>query len=102
MIRDSLHHVAISVEDVARAVAWYRENFRCDVDYQDETWALLAFDNVKLALVVPDQHPPHVAFVHPHPERYGEVEPHRDGTRSSYTEDSEGNFVEMLADENLD
>ena len=99
---DSLHHVAIPVKDVARAVDWYRDNFRCAVDYQDDTWALLGFGNVKLALVLPEQHPPHIAFVHPHPERYGEVRPHRDGTRSSYAEDSEGNFVEMLADENLD
>ncbi len=99
--RDTLHHVAISVDDVAATVRWYRETFRCEVEYQDDTWALLAFENVRLALVVPDQHPPHVAFVHPSPERYGPVKPHRDGTRSSYTHDPAGNAVEMLADENL-
>ena len=33
---------------------WYRENFRCAVDYEDDTWALLDFANVKLALVLPD------------------------------------------------
>lgn len=99
---DALHHVAVPAEDIARAVDWYRAHFRCEVEYQDDTWALLGFANVKLALVLPEQHPPHVAFVHPHPERYGQVNLHRDGTRSSYARDSEGNVVEMLADENLD
>ena len=72
------------------------------MQYQDESWALLGFDNVRLALVLPEQHPPHIAFVHPEAERFGPLRPHRDGTRSIYLRDSEGNAVEMLADENVD
>jgi catechol 2,3-dioxygenase-like lactoylglutathione lyase family enzyme len=93
---DPLHHVAIPVKEVARAVAWYRENFDCRVEYQDATWALLEFANLRLALVVPDQHPPHIAFERNDAERYGSLTPHRDGTRSVYIEDSEGNAVEIL------
>lgn len=93
---DTLHHVAIPVQDVARAVAWYRERFACRVAYQDGTWALLAFANVRLALVLPGQHPPHIAFERDDAQRYGPLTPHRDGTQSVYVEDSEGNAVEIL------
>ena len=34
---DDLHHVACVVRDVAEAVAWYRERFRCEVADEDET-----------------------------------------------------------------
>ena len=94
---DTLDHVAIQVGDVARAVAWYRENFRARVGYQDETWALLEFANVRLALVVPGQHPPHLAFVKADAERFGPLKTHRDGTASVYVPDSEGNTLEIMA-----
>jgi catechol 2,3-dioxygenase-like lactoylglutathione lyase family enzyme len=94
---DSLHHVAISVNDIAQAVDWYRDKFRCEVSYQDDTWALLTFANVHLALVLPHQHPPHLGFVTPDADKYGELKPHRDGTRSIYIADPSGNPVELLA-----
>lgn len=93
---DSLHHVAVPVHDVARALAWYRERFDCRVAYRDDTWALLEFANVRVALVLPGQHPPHIAFERADAERFGRLTPHRDGTRSVYVTDSEGNAVEIL------
>lgn len=98
---DSLHHVAISVRDVARAVRWYTDTFRCRVVYQDDTWAMLQFANVHLALVVPEQHPPHLGFITPAAEQYGELKRHRDGTRSIYVADPSGNPVELLAPESI-
>lgn len=94
---DPLHHVAISVKDIAQAVDWYRSTFRCDIVYQDDTWAMLQFANVQLALVMPNQHPPHLGFVTPDADKYGELKPHRDGTRSIYIADPSGNPVELLA-----
>jgi catechol 2,3-dioxygenase-like lactoylglutathione lyase family enzyme len=94
---DSIHHVAIAVRDVESAVDWYRRNFQCRVSYQDDTWAMLDFANLKLALVVPGQHPPHIAFVHPEAEKFGALKTHRDGTRSTYVADPAGNAVEILA-----
>ena len=94
---DSIHHVAISVKNVRDSVEWYRTNFQCKVSYQDDSWAMLDFANLKLALVVQQQHPPHLAFVHAEAEKYGTLKTHRDGTRSCYINDPAGNAVEMLA-----
>jgi extradiol dioxygenase family protein len=94
---DSIHHVAVAVTDVGTTVEWYRQHFQCKVSYQDDTWAMLDFANMKLALVVPQQHPPHLAFVHPDAEKFGTLKTHRDGTRSCYVTDPAGNAVEVLA-----
>lgn len=93
---DAMHHVAISVKDIAEAVDWYTKTFRCQVTYQDDTWAMLSFANIHLALVLPNQHPPHLGFTHPNAETFGELKTHRDGTRSTYIPDCAGNAVEIL------
>jgi catechol 2,3-dioxygenase-like lactoylglutathione lyase family enzyme len=94
---DRIEHVAISVPDVPAAVAWYTKSFRCTVAYQDATWAMLKFDNLELALVIPGQHPPHVAFSSPNARAFGELKTHRDGTRSTYVKDPAGNSLEIMA-----
>lgn len=98
---DELHHVAIQVQDISRAVSWYQERFRCQVTWQDDTWALLKFANTSLALVVPGEHPPHLAFTMEGVEQLGTLKPHRDGTRSLYLHDSEGNVVECMDPESV-
>jgi len=94
---DSIHHVAVPVQDIQSAVEWYTKTFQCRVSYQDATWAMLEFANMKLALVLPDQHPGHVAFVHPEAAQFGTLQSHRDGTKSVYINDPAGNAVELLA-----
>jgi catechol 2,3-dioxygenase-like lactoylglutathione lyase family enzyme len=96
---DRIEHVAIAVADVDSVVAWYTANFHCEVDYKDATWALISFDNMKLALVVPEQHPPHIALTSPEPEKFGALTTHRDGTRSVYVRDPAGNSVEIMAED---
>jgi catechol 2,3-dioxygenase-like lactoylglutathione lyase family enzyme len=93
---DTLHHAALRVRDVAAAVEWYTRRFRCEVEYQDATWAMLVFANVRLAFVLQAQHPPHIAVVGD-PCAYGTPEQHRDGTSSVYLKDPDGNNVEILA-----
>ncbi len=96
---DRVHHIAISVREIAEAVNWYRSTFRCEIAYQDATWALLRFGNIGLALVLPDQHPPHIGFVTPTAASYGTLKRHRDGTESIYISDPTGNAVELLSPE---
>jgi catechol 2,3-dioxygenase-like lactoylglutathione lyase family enzyme len=93
---DSLDHVAVPVEDVAAAVDWYTKTFRCEVTYQDDTWAFLKFGNIKLALVIPSQHPAHIGCVSPDAGKYGALKLHRDGTKSCYVKDPAGNAIEIL------
>ncbi len=93
---DKIRHIAVQIEDVKSAVDWYREQFDVEVTYQDETWAMLKFDNISLAIVVPGQHPPHFAIENEQAEKYGELTTHRDGTASIYINDPFGNAVEII------
>ncbi len=93
---DRVHHVAIAVRDVAEGVVFYTERFKCRVAYQDPTWALIDFENMQLALVLPEEHPPHLGLTSREAERFGELKAHRDGTRSVYINDPAGNSVEIL------
>ena len=94
---DHVDHVAVPVSDTDRAIDWYRARFRAEILYRDASWALLRFANISLALVTPDQHPPHIALYSEAAERFGTLVRHRDGTRSVYIEDSEGNAVEIMS-----
>jgi len=95
--KDRIDHIAISVEDIKQAVEWYTANFNCKIKYQDETWAYLGFNNINLALVIPGQHPSHLAFIREDAEKYGSLKTHRDGTRSCYVKDPTGNSIEIMA-----
>jgi catechol 2,3-dioxygenase-like lactoylglutathione lyase family enzyme len=94
-----MDHVAIAVHEIQSALDWYSRNFQCEVLYQDESWALLQFANIKLALVVPSQHPAHLGFFRPDAGDFGALTPHRDGTKSIYINDPAGNSVELLTSE---
>ena len=93
---DTIDHIAVPVQDVEAALAWYRHKFHCEVLYQDDTWAFIKFGNIKLALVIPSQHPAHIAFVTPEAEKSGPLRTHRDGTRSCYVTDPAGNAIEIM------
>ena len=56
-------HVAQQVPDIAEAVAWQvRTVPGSTVLHQDPSWALVESGGVRLAFVLPGQHPAHVAF----------------------------------------
>jgi catechol 2,3-dioxygenase-like lactoylglutathione lyase family enzyme len=98
---DDIDHIAVPVENVKEAVEWYTKQFKCTIAYQDDTWAYLKFNNIHLALVIPSQHPLHIAFAVDDAEQYGKLKPHRDGTRSVYVNDPAGNSVEMIEKSSL-
>jgi catechol 2,3-dioxygenase-like lactoylglutathione lyase family enzyme len=93
---DSIHHVAIIVDDIDRAIRWYQSHLHTALVYADDTWAMLAFENISLALVKAEQHPPHFAVENEKADQYGPLTRHRDGTESLYIKDSEGNSIELL------
>jgi catechol 2,3-dioxygenase-like lactoylglutathione lyase family enzyme len=99
-----IDHVAVPCNDIAGSVRWYRESFGAEVLYEDETWAFLQMGDVKLALVTPTQHPPHVALRvdaddldRRSAEAGVEVDEHRDGTRGIYLKDPDGNAIELIS-----
>ena len=89
---ESIDHIAIVVTNINHAVNWYTKNRDCEVIYQNETWADLQFENIKLALVLPQYHPPHIAFV----DESIEGTEHRDGSESIYEHDTFGNIIEKI------
>jgi len=93
---DNIHHLALQVDNIELSLRWYASNFSCEIIYQDETWALLKFGNISLALVLPNQHPSHFAVIRENVESYGLPMKHRDGTSSVYIKDPSGNNIEML------
>ena len=85
-------HVAQQVPDIAEAVEWQRATVPgTTVVYQDATWALVDSAGVRIAFVLPEQHPNHLAFrvddaelERLAAEHGAEIATHRDATRSIY------------------
>jgi catechol-2,3-dioxygenase len=93
---DNIDHIAVTAKNIKNTTQWYLEHFGCSVLYEDETWALIKFGNLKLALVNQNQHPPHFAIRSDTPEDYGHPVTHRDGSESVYITDPDGNAIEMI------
>ncbi len=98
-------HAAHQVPDIAAAIAWWRETVPgTKVLYEDATWGLIEAGGLKLAFVMADQHPDHLAWrvseaeLEELAERYElAIHPHRDGTRSFYLEAPGGHPLEVIA-----
>jgi hypothetical protein len=87
-------HVAQQVPDIAEAVEWQLRTVPgSTVLHRDPTWALVESGGVRLAFVLADQHPPHLAFRVSDEElerlaaaNGATIATHRDATRSIYLE----------------
>jgi catechol 2,3-dioxygenase-like lactoylglutathione lyase family enzyme len=98
-------HVALQVSDIPQALAWWQETVPgATVLYQDETWALLEAGGARLAFVMADEHPDHLAFKvstdeleRLAAERGAAIDGHRDGSRSFYMAAPGGHGVELIA-----
>jgi catechol 2,3-dioxygenase-like lactoylglutathione lyase family enzyme len=98
-------HVAQQVPDVAAALEWWSGVVPgARVLYADETWGLLEAGGVKLAFVMADEHPDHLAFKVSGEELarlaalHGVViSGHRDGSRSFYLDAPGGHGIEVIA-----
>jgi len=102
-------HVARIVPDIAEAVAFYVDLIPgAKVLHQDATWAFVEAAGVKLAFVVRDQHPDHLAWrvsadLPALSKRHGEeVKGHRDDSRSFYLDGPGGQSIEIITFEGSD
>jgi len=93
-----LDHIAINVENIAISRQWYQESMGFECLYEDASWALLSKGSLKLALTLPNHHPPHIAIrvesISDFPE--GKIGVHRDGSKYLYQKDPDGNVVEWI------
>ena len=94
-----IDHVAIVVKDIAVSSDWYKKNFDAKVIYQDESWAMMEVGSSKVALTLPDIHPPHIAIVIDDitcfPDQ-SKVKKHRDKSSYTYVQDPDGNVIEYI------
>jgi len=92
-------HTAFIVKDIAKSLEWYKKNFDAKVIYESEDWAFMEIKDAKLALST-GKHPYHIAFRIKESEldaqRGKKAYLHRDGTKSVYYEDLDGNAVELI------
>lgn len=92
-------HTAFVVKDIDKSLEWYKENFNAKIIYRSKDWAFIDINSSKLALST-GKHPNHIAFEVTEEElaqhRGKKVWDHRDGTRSIYFEDLDGNAVELI------
>ena len=91
-----IDHIAIESKNIKKSVNWYMETFSCDLKYQDNSWALLGFRNLALALVTPGQHPPHFAVVDASVANINVTQVHRDGVGYVYNTDPDKNVIELI------
>ena len=102
-------HVAINCNNIRETVNWYLKNTPAKIVYEDDTWALLDLLELRLALVVPNQHPPHIAIrldtieelknMHSEKSRAGlcsALKEHRDKTVSFYQYSPNNTAVEWI------
>jgi catechol 2,3-dioxygenase-like lactoylglutathione lyase family enzyme len=98
-------HVAQQVPDIAAALDWWSRLVPgARVLYADDTWGLLEAGGAKLAFVMADGHPNHLAFKvsgeeldRLAAEHGASVSGHRDGSRSFYLDAPGGSGVEVIA-----
>jgi len=97
-------HVARVVPDIAEAVQFITDTIpESTVLYQDTSWAFVDAAGTKLAFVLRDQHPDHLAWRVGADElellatKHGqEIRTHRDGTRSFYVNGPAGQSIEII------
>ena len=98
-------HVAQQVPDIAEAVEWQLRTVPgTTVLHQDPTWALVESGGARLAFVLPDQHPSHLAYrvgaeelERLAAENGAAIATHRDATRSIYLEGPGSLATEIIA-----
>ncbi|CEK19974.1 hypothetical protein CWRG_02680 [Chthonomonas calidirosea] len=99
------HHIAVEVPHIAEAVEWYKNTLpNVRVLYQDATWAFIEVGGVKIAFVLPSQHPSHIAWcvgdetLEQLAQRFGAtIKTHRDGSRSFYLKAPGGFHIEIIS-----
>ena len=95
--KDIIDHIAIVVDNIERSLNFYTHKFKCKTIFSDKTWAILQFENIKLSLVVKEEHPPHIAIIDNSIINDPQSKTHRDKSISKYVVDLDNNFLELIS-----
>ena len=91
-----LDHVAIVVSNISESIDWYCFKFEnAEIIHQDNTWGMINIDGLRLAMVLENMHPPHIAIGRQGVAPDG-VNTHRDGSKYVYEKDPDGNVIETI------
>ena len=96
----TVDHIAILVDDLKVAEAWYISNLKAQVSFRDKKYVRIQLNNTNIALI-DKKHYPHahvgllVEDIKMLPKEGTRVE-HRDGTIGVYVEDPFGNYLEYI------
>jgi len=98
---DKIDHIAILVDDLGEAEAWYLDHMQAEVSFRDEKYIRLTVKNTNIALIDKNFYPhAHMAILVENiddlPTEMGEVVKHRDGTIGVYVKDPFGNYLEYI------
>ena len=98
-------HAAQVVPNISEAIEWYQNTLpNVKVLFQDASWAFVEAGGARIAFVVKDQHPGHLAWrvssqkLEELALTHGkEIKTHRDKTRSFYLEAPGGQAIEIIS-----
>ena len=96
-----IDHIAVLVDDLETAEAWYTEKLQAEVSFRDSKYVRIRVANTKFALIDKNH------YSHAHfgilvdnkddlPLNDGIIVHHRDGTIGVYVEDPFGNYLEYI------
>ena len=101
MLKSTIDHIAILVDNLQIAEAWYTENLECETTFRDQKYIRLRTRNTNIALIDKKFYP-HAHFgilvekKEDLPINKGQVVEHRDGTVGVYVKDPFGNYIEYI------
>ena len=100
-MKSKVDHIAILVDDLELAEAWYTEKLEGEVTFRDGKYIRVCIENTNIALI-DKQHYPHAHFAilvdneEDLPLDEGYTVTHRDGTKGTYVKDPFGNYLEYI------
>ena len=100
-MKSKIDHIAVIVDDLDVAEAWYTEKLKGLVTFRDQKYTRIRLHNVNIALIHKDHYSdPHFAVLVKNkedlPVEDGLLVYHRDGTIGVYVEDPFGNYLEYI------
>ena len=95
-MKQCLDHIALKVSNIQKSIDWYLANYEDAIEiYSDKTWGMIEIGDLKIALVINDTHPPHIA-IRQYTKVPENIKKHRDGSYYIYEKDPDCDVIERI------